>query len=98
VQLGDLLYGTPKGVVEGWERGRYLQNREADAMLRSLTDRATLELRAAKSGVTLPAPDLLAGAVAEAPAGSAPSAAPAAADADAETGDPTAAYAARALP
>jgi len=60
VQLGELLYGTPKGIVEGWERGRYLQNREADAMLRSLADRATLELRAAKAGVTLPTPDLLA--------------------------------------
>ena len=91
-QMGELLYGTPKGVVEGWERGRYLQNREADAMLRSLTDRATLELRAAKSGVTLPAPDLLAGAAGEAPA------APAQTADDAETVDPAAAYAARALP
>ena len=54
VQLGELLYGTPKGVVEGWERGRSLQNREADAMLRSLADRETLERRAAKAGVTLP--------------------------------------------
>ena len=98
VQLGDLLYGTPKGVVEGWERGRYLQNREADALLRSLTDRATLELRAAKSGVTLPAPDLLAGATAEAPASPVASGAPADATDDAETGDPAAAYAARALP
>ena len=59
VQLGELLYGTPKGIVEGWERGRYLQNREADALLRSLTDRATLELRAAKAGVALPVPDQL---------------------------------------
>ena len=57
VQLGELLYGTPKGVVEGWERGRYLQNREADAMLRSLADRATLELLAAKAGVALPVPE-----------------------------------------
>jgi putative zinc finger/helix-turn-helix YgiT family protein len=56
-QLGELLYGTPKGIVEGWERGRYLQNRETDAMLRSLTDRATLERLAAKSGVTLPTPE-----------------------------------------
>jgi putative zinc finger/helix-turn-helix YgiT family protein len=59
-QVGELLYGTPKGVVEGWERGRYLQNREADAMLRGLRDRETLERRAAKAGVTLPVPDLLA--------------------------------------
>ena len=56
-QLGELLYGTPKGIVEGWERGRYLQNRETDAMLRSLADRATLERMAAKAGVTLPTPE-----------------------------------------
>ena len=55
-QLGDLLYGVPAGVIEGWERGRYLQNREADAMLRSLADRAELERRAAKAGVVLPTP------------------------------------------
>lgn len=53
-QLGEILYGTPKGIVEGWEKGRYLQNREADAMLRSLEDRATLERLAAKAGVALP--------------------------------------------
>jgi putative zinc finger/helix-turn-helix YgiT family protein len=56
-QLGEILYGTPKGIVEGWERGRYLQNREADAMLRSLTDRSTLERLAAKAGVQLPVPE-----------------------------------------
>lgn len=55
-QLGEVLYGTPKGIVEGWEKGRYLQNREADAMLRSLEDRATLERLAAKAGVVLPVP------------------------------------------
>ncbi len=53
-QLADLCYGTPKGIVEGWEKGRYLQNREADALLRSLTDRETLERRAGKAGVQLP--------------------------------------------
>jgi DNA-binding transcriptional regulator YiaG len=53
-QLGELLYGTPRGIVEGWERGRYLQNRETDALLRSLRDRETLERRAAKAGVVLP--------------------------------------------
>jgi putative zinc finger/helix-turn-helix YgiT family protein len=53
-QLGDLLYGTPKGIVEGWERGRYLQNQQADAMLRSFADREVLARRAAKAGVTLP--------------------------------------------
>jgi putative zinc finger/helix-turn-helix YgiT family protein len=56
-QLGEILYGTPKGIVEGWERGRYLQNREADAMLRSLADRATLERLAARAGVQLPVPE-----------------------------------------
>jgi putative zinc finger/helix-turn-helix YgiT family protein len=60
-QVGELLYGVPKGVIEGWERGRYLQNREADALLRGLRDRPTLERRAAKAGVVLPAPDLLSG-------------------------------------
>lgn len=53
-QMAELCYGTPKGIVEGWEKARYLQNREADALLRSLLDPATLELRAAKAGVTLP--------------------------------------------
>ena len=55
-QFAELCYGTPKGIVEGWEKGRYLQNREADALMRSLTDRETLERRAAKAGVTLPVP------------------------------------------
>ena len=63
-QLGELLYGTPRGVVEGWEKGRYLQNRETDALLRSFADRATLEQRAAKAGVQLPDPALLAAAAA----------------------------------
>lgn len=54
-QFADLCYGTPKGIVEGWEKGRYLQNREADALIRGLLDRETLEKRAAKAGVTLPA-------------------------------------------
>lgn len=59
-QLADLCYGSPRGVVEGWEKGRYLQNREADALLRSLTDRDVLIARAAKAGVTLPEqPNLL---------------------------------------
>ncbi len=52
-QLAELCYGTPKGIVEGWEKGKYLQNREADALLRSLTDRETLERRATKAGVLL---------------------------------------------
>lgn len=56
-QLGELLYGTPKGIVDGWEKGRYLQNRETDARLRSLQDPATLEQIAARSGVTLPPRD-----------------------------------------
>ena len=53
-QLADLCYGTPKGIVAGWEKGRYLQNREADALLRSLRDPETLEYRAARAGVVLP--------------------------------------------
>ena len=55
-QLGELLYGVPKGVVEGWERGRYLQNREADTLLRSLRDPDALARRAAKAGIALPHP------------------------------------------
>lgn len=58
-QLAELCYGTPKGIVEGWERGRYLQNREADALLRSLADPMVLAERAARAGVLLPtAPSL----------------------------------------
>ena len=53
-QLGDLLYGIPQGIVEGWERGRYLQNPQVDTLLRSLADRVTLEQRAAKAGISLP--------------------------------------------
>lgn len=79
VQLGELLYGVPRGLVEGWERGRYLQNREADALLRSFRDRELLERRAAKAGVVLPIPELLAHAGAPpAPAPLAPPVAPAA--------------------
>lgn len=55
-QFAELIYGTPKGIVEGWEKGKYLQNREADALIRSLADRDTLERRAAKAGVVLPVP------------------------------------------
>ena len=55
-ELGELVHGVPKGLIEGWEKGRYLQNREADAMLRSLEDRDTLERRASRAGVTLPIP------------------------------------------
>jgi DNA-binding transcriptional regulator YiaG len=65
-QFAELIYGTPKGILEGWEKGRYLQNREADALIRSLGDRETLERRAAKAGVTLPSLTPT-----EAPAGSA---------------------------
>ncbi|HEY0971602.1 MAG TPA: type II TA system antitoxin MqsA family protein [Gemmatimonadales bacterium] len=56
-QLGEILYGVPRGIVEGWERGRYLQNPQVDALLRSLEDRETLERRAAKAGVQLPVPE-----------------------------------------
>jgi putative zinc finger/helix-turn-helix YgiT family protein len=56
-QMADLCYGTPKAIVEGWEKGKYLQNRDADALLRSLADRETLERRAAKAGVSLTSAD-----------------------------------------
>lgn len=55
-QLADVCYGTPKGIVAGWEKGRYLQNRDADALLRSLKDPETLEFRAGRAGVVLPTP------------------------------------------
>lgn len=53
-QFGDLIFGVPKGIVEGWERGRYLQNPQVDALIRSLDDPETLQRRAARGGVTLP--------------------------------------------
>ncbi len=57
-QFAELIHGTPKGIVEGWEKGRYLQNREADALIRSLADREILERRAARVGITLPGTDV----------------------------------------
>jgi len=72
-QLAELCYGTPRGIVEGWEKGRYLQNREADALLRSLTDPAELQRRAARAGVALPVPEATAAPGAtDAPATDAP--------------------------
>lgn len=53
-QLGELLHGLPKGIVEGWEKGRYLQSPTVDAMLRSLTDREERERRALRAGFVLP--------------------------------------------
>ncbi len=53
-QFGELLHGLPKGIVEGWEKGRYLQSPAVDAMIRSLSDREERERRAAKSGFVLP--------------------------------------------
>ena len=53
-QFGQLLHGTPRGVVEGWEKGRYLQNKQADELIRSLQDPAVLGARARKVGVVLP--------------------------------------------
>ncbi len=52
--LGELLHGLPKGIVEGWEKGRYLQSPAVDAMLRSLTDVEERERRAARAGFVLP--------------------------------------------
>ncbi|WP_337171912.1 hypothetical protein [Gemmatimonas aurantiaca] len=82
-QFAELIYGTPKGIVEGWEKGRYLQNREADALIRSLADRETLEKRAAKAGVTLPVVGDAQAAPAATPTG-APVGAPAGAPAEAD--------------
>ena len=65
-QFAELCYGTPKGIVEGWEKGRYLQNREADALMRGLADRDMLERRAGKAGLTLPVAPLAQPAVAAA--------------------------------
>jgi len=53
-QLGELLHGLPKGIVEGWEKGRYLQSPAVDAMLRSLSDREERERLAARAGLVLP--------------------------------------------
>ena len=50
-QLADVCYGTPRGIVAGWEKGRYLQNREADALLRSLRDPEVFAFRTARAGV-----------------------------------------------
>lgn len=55
-QFGQLLWGTPRGVVEGWEKGRYLQNQQADQLIRSLMDPEELKRRAAKASVVLPPP------------------------------------------
>ena len=52
--FGELLHGLPKGIVEGWEKGRYLQSPAVDAMIRSLADRDERDRRAAKAGVVLP--------------------------------------------
>jgi putative zinc finger/helix-turn-helix YgiT family protein len=53
-QLGELLHGLPKGIVEGWEKGRYLQSPAVDGMLRSLADVAERERLAARAGLLLP--------------------------------------------
>ncbi|MBC7840764.1 MAG: hypothetical protein H7099_00530 [Gemmatimonadaceae bacterium] len=53
-QLGELLHGLPKGIVEGWEKGRYLQSPAVDAMLRSLSDVEERERRATRAGFVLP--------------------------------------------
>jgi putative zinc finger/helix-turn-helix YgiT family protein len=50
-QLADVCYGTPRGIVAGWEKGRYLQNREADALLRSLRDPEVFAFRTSRAGV-----------------------------------------------
>lgn len=57
-QLGDLLYGIPRTIVEGWEKGRYVQNRDVNAMLLKLEDPDYLRERAARAGVVLPEPEV----------------------------------------
>ena len=58
-QFSDVCYGTPRGIVDAWEKGRYLQNKAADALIRSLSDRDTLVRRATKAGVVLPGLDVV---------------------------------------
>jgi putative zinc finger/helix-turn-helix YgiT family protein len=53
-EIGELLHGLPKGIIEGWEKGRYLQSPSVDAMLRGLADPDERERRAAKAGLVLP--------------------------------------------
>ncbi len=74
-QLGELLHGLPKGIVEGWEKGRYLQSPVVDAMLRSLADREERERLAARAGMTLPPipGEVVVDAVVDAPLADAPS-------------------------
>lgn len=71
-QLADVCYGTPRGIVAGWEKGRYLQNREADALLRSLRDQAVFEYRIGRAGV-VPAGLTAVGSEAVVPEADAPS-------------------------
>jgi DNA-binding transcriptional regulator YiaG len=52
--LGELLHGLPKGIVEGWEKGRYLQSPVVDELLRSLADPEERVRRASRTGVALP--------------------------------------------
>jgi len=52
--FGELLHGLPKGIVEGWEKGRYLQSPTVDAMIRTLADREERERRAIRASLTLP--------------------------------------------
>mgnify|MGYP002780377532 CR=1 FL=1 len=66
--LGGLLHGLPRGIVEGWEKGRYLQSPAVDAMIRSLADPVERERRAARAGLVLPP---LPGSEGGAPAGDA---------------------------
>lgn len=75
-QLADVCYGTPRGIVAGWEKGRYLQNREADALLRSLRDPEVFAFRTARAGVvpTLAGAEATTGAATDARAGEAPTA------------------------
>ncbi|MCU0626165.1 MAG: hypothetical protein MUF21_06700 [Gemmatimonadaceae bacterium] len=75
-QLGALLHGLPRGIVEGWEKGRYLQSPTVDAMIRSLADVEERERRAARAGITLPPLPGADGATAAAVPASVPAPAP----------------------
>jgi putative zinc finger/helix-turn-helix YgiT family protein len=91
-QLADVCYGTPRGIVAGWEKGRYLQNREADALLRSLRDPEVFAFRTARAGVVpTVAGDATAGDAPAGEAGAEPAEAPTEADgAGASYGDTSA--------
>lgn len=93
-QMGELLYGTPRTIVEGWEKGRYVQNRDVDAMLRRLEDPEFLRERAARAGVVLPEPQAPEATSSEGDAAAVEAVPATPADAGAPAGDPAPEHAA----